>query len=181
MLIIPKLLLPLFLLFPILSFSMSVGEAYKLIPHKQTTYMSSKSPLDSATKHELEKLFKIVDEGVVARFSAFQKLYYAHPAPGAISSYKTVISKLLRLSVSIKVRPVKEKIISSMKHQVQYLESWSREITKKAIPFNPGDSNVQNATRTLKTSYSDLMSLFPSESEHNKQAFFDHLCALDFL
>lgn len=181
MLAIFKYLFVFALMLPTITFSLTVEEAYRLIPHEQTTYSDAKSSLDTVTKRDLDKIFKIVDEGVVARFSAFRKLYYAKPPQGTISSYKNVISKLSRLTVSKKVMPVKERILSSMRFQVQYLESWSKEQRKKATAFNSGDKLVQDASKGLREAHSDLMRLFPNESEHNKKAFFDHLCALDFL
>ncbi len=117
----------------------------------------------------------------MARFSAFRKIYYSKPPQGTISSYKNVISKLSKLTVSKKVMPIKKKILNSMRLQVEYLESWSKAQKKKATAFNSGDSLVQEASKGLREAHSDLMRLFSNESEHNKTAFFDHLCALDFL
>jgi hypothetical protein len=40
---------------------------------------------------------------------------------------------------------------------------------------------VQTASVKLHEAYAELMRLFPEEGRQNRDAFFDHLCALDFL
>ena len=40
---------------------------------------------------------------------------------------------------------------------------------------------VRSSSANLQGAYSDLMRLYSSENATNKQAFFDYLCALDFI
>jgi hypothetical protein len=42
-------------------------------------------------------------------------------------------------------------------------------------------SKVRSSSANLQGAYGDLMRLFPSENATNKQAFYDYLCALDFI
>jgi hypothetical protein len=40
---------------------------------------------------------------------------------------------------------------------------------------------VLDAHDHLIQAYNELMQLYPGESEHNKKAFYAHLCSLDFI
>ena len=42
-------------------------------------------------------------------------------------------------------------------------------------------SLVRSSSNQLIQAYDYLMQSYPQESPHNRQAFFDHLCALDFI
>jgi hypothetical protein len=45
-----------------------------------------------------------------------------------------------------------------------------------------GDTTgVQTASARLHEAYAELMRLYPGEGTHNRDAFFDYLCALDYL
>lgn len=163
------------------TFGLSVEEAYRSIPHAQTTYMASKSLLQSKLKNDLENLFKIVDDAIVSRYEAYRNLFHGKSAERAIASYKLVIKEISRLQVEKEVIPVKNKILSAMKIQIEYLERWGKSQKDKKVAFNPQDPDVQKSSSDLKQAYNQLMSLYSNESGHNKKAFFDHLCALDFI
>lgn len=168
-------------LFSIGGHTLTVEEAYRQIPHAQTTYLSSKSNLDKALNTDLERMFALVDQGVVARFESYRNLYNSKSAQSGIKSYKKVIADLTELKVAKSLHTIKKTIIDSMTTQVLYLEEWSRNQENKNTPFNPGHPQVQKSSNSLRAAYARLTSLFPKESEHNRKAFFDHLCALDFI
>ena len=43
------------------------------------------------------------------------------------------------------------------------------------------DIAVKDISRKLQRAYALLAQQFPGETLHNKSAFYDHLCALDFI
>ena len=42
-------------------------------------------------------------------------------------------------------------------------------------------TTVHRASALLHQAYAELMQLYPGEATHNRDAFYDYLCALDFL
>lgn len=48
-------------------------------------------------------------------------------------------------------------------------------------PFQAGSPLVRSSSGKLKQAYGKLMSRYPGQSQWIQDAFFDHLCALDFV
>jgi hypothetical protein len=56
------------------------------------------------------------------------------------------------------------------------------EWRKTVLPANLGGHPlVASSSGKLHRAYGDLLALFPQEDAHNKAAFFDYLCAMDFI
>ena len=78
-------------------------------------------------------------------------------------------------------------ITTALREQGSYFREWD-QATAKRQPFpytlyQGGNfhSLVRSSSSKLIQAYNHLMQSYPKESPHNRQAFFDHLCALDFL
>jgi hypothetical protein len=75
-------------------------------------------------------------------------------------------------------------ILAALEDQARFLERIDRFKTDRAqlagVTLRK-DTDVRLANRKLIAAYQSLMGAYAAESEENKQAFFDHLCALDFI
>lgn len=169
--------------------ALSVDEAYKAIPHQQTPYNSQISKLPHPTKLFLNSLFEITDLAVVARVEHLTTLYY-YKGRGDTGnfSYNRTIDTLIRRLQNLKPPAAFKKphgfVLNALKEQKAFFGKWAsasstgKRALRKSYRTHP---LVQSSHQKLIAAYNELMRLFPKETKHNKQAFFDHLCALDFI
>ena len=75
-------------------------------------------------------------------------------------------------------------LLKALSDQRAFFDEWRNE--GQQFQYSNGQTlgahpRVQSASSSLKEAYGILMQTYPGESNHNKQAFFDYHCALDFL
>ena len=70
-------------------------------------------------------------------------------------------------------------IFDAISEQRRYLKAWQDSGNPRY--FDAQAPLVRSSHGKLIAAYNHLMRLFGEENPHNKQAFFDHLCALDFI
>jgi hypothetical protein len=155
-----------------------ITRAYRAIPHRRTRYTASRSKLGEPDSHFLAELFRWVDYGVVARVGALQGFHSQRGATERVEELNAIATQVEALAVPPKARDAVRMIVSALDEQRAALESWQRQ----GLPTHlQADQRVQRSSRLLQNAYGQLMSSYAEEIQHNKQAFFDHLCALDFI
>ena len=170
-------------------FALSVDEAYKAIPHQQTTFNRTQSDISARDKIFLSKLFSITDQAMAARVDQLTTLYYLKEhGDTQISFYNETVDRLIAQLKALNppghMKKNHQLILESIQDQKQFFNEWSsasdskKSSLKKTLARHP---LVQSSHHKLIAAYNELMRLFPQENKRNKQAFFDHLCALDFL
>ncbi len=170
-------------------YALSIDEAYEAIPHRQTTFNLDASNATARDKVFLGKIFSITDEAMTARVEHLQSLYYykGHGETGNSLYNRRVeplIQQLKALNPPAPLQKHYQLVLESIQEQKQFFKEWAevpnskKNILKKTYSKHP---LVQSSHHKLIAAYGELMRLFPQENKHNKQAFFDHLCALDFL
>ncbi len=108
-----------------------------------------------------------------------------------MAHYQRTLNSLLReleaLNPPERIIPAVNLITTALQEQRSYLREWD-QATAKRQPFpyvlhRGGNlhSLVRSSSNKLLQAYNHLMKSYPKESPHNRQAFFDHLCALDFI
>ena len=179
------------LLFSVASFAaMSVEEAYRAIPHRYTPFESRQvkmSPKDAAV---LQEFFRILNLAIVERVQA-QAWFQSSGKKGvAFSNYQRstggLIVQLEALTLPESLKAIHRDVIDALKEQRAYFEEWQRAVRKgELFRYPPGASphhpRVLSSSQKLQQAYGRLIQLYPQEAERTKQAFFDHLCALDFI
>jgi hypothetical protein len=136
------------------AWGMSVDDAYASIPHRRTVFDRRAATMPADEADALQRLFAIVDRAIVARVTK--------------SGYEPLLAELRAFDVPSRLRRVHTLVAEAVLAEHAYL-------TRN----EPGA--VQTASARLHEAYAELMRLFPDESPHNRDAFFDYLCALDFL
>ena len=170
-------------------FALSVDEAYKAIPHQQTTFNRSLSNAPAREKIFLSKIFSVTDQAMAARVDQLTALFYFKgQGDTKISSYNTKIGRLIgqinSLSPPASLAKYHKLILGSIQEQKQFFNEWAQASTAQKEMFRKTYAKhpmVQSSHHKLLAAYNELMRLFPRENKRNQQAFFDHLCALDFL
>lgn len=165
-------------LYAALDLSMPVDKAYRSIPHQQTTFNSSSATMSVEDAGYLNKLFSIVDVAVVERVQTL-RWYQTGGLRGVNNNnYAQIISELEQMDVPDNLKQAHTLIQQAIVEQNQYF----RKIDSSDIySFKANDLTIRSSHTKLIKAYNLLMALFPKENNHNKTAFFDHLCALDFI
>ena len=99
------------------------------------------------------------------------------PEPSG-GNYQRVQSQLNALSVPPRLGSVHRLIGDAVKEQRAALDEWRKTAVPADLARQP---LVASSSGKLRQAYAELLPLFPQEGEHNKAAFFDYLCALDFI
>ena len=158
--------------------TMSVASAYSAIPHKRTPFRSDIAAMPKTEIRFFEQLFELTDIAMVERV---QSLFWfqTHGAKGANApNYAKILSDLDALAVPGHLAPVHGLIRQVISEQMQYFGNVNNRGKYK---FDANEPLVQSSHNKLMKAYQLLNVQFPKEHAHNKAAFFDHLCALDFI
>ena len=112
------------------------------------------------------------------------KLYHDHDVdmPHYSVIYNSLLSRIRELRPSEKAIPAQKLIVEAIEEQHLFFKKWMNA-DENSVDFRQYHKNklVRSAHKKLLKAYNILMSAYPKETAHNRQAFFDHLCALDFL
>ncbi len=171
------------LLFVAPASALTVEEAYKAIPHKQTQYEASSSTVPAEVTQYLVKLFALSDRALVERISTMQAFIAKDTA--RFSHYESSIQKIMneidQLPEPAAAQGLGALLKSAVSSQRSYFIEWHASLTG-GQPMPQGlNPKIAAASGSLQRLYGELMRRFPQESAHNKDAFYQHLCALDFI
>jgi hypothetical protein len=163
--------------------AMTVEEAYAAIPHKRTVFDGNASKLPAAQIDSLKRLFASSDQGVVLRVEGLRALRGAE-APQlrkAINDYRALASAVASLNVSAEIKPAQDLIAQAIADHQRFFEMKLRDSDTLAKRDAALTTEIHQASQKLHRAYDVLMKAFPNEAANNKTAFYDYLCALDFL
>ena len=167
--------------------AMTVEEAYKAIPHTRTVFDPEQANMARSNALYLEKFFALTDEALRNRVEALMRL---STGKGGISiaeynkRHEKTVKALAELTPSAEVAPAYNIIVEAIGEQADFLNAWARAEPKKRewIKLNfRNDPFVQSSHDKLIKGYMTLLRAFPFEGGQNRQAFYDYLCALDFI
>ena len=152
------------------AFAVSVEEAYRLIPHQRTVFQSASARMPASEQAYLVAFFSAIDQAIVAKVSARRGATVAQ-------AYAPVWNAWEKLNPPTAFKATQEKVKAAITDQQAFL----LEIEKKQSSWNMSHSKVRSSSANLQRAYGDLTRIYASENATNKQAFFDYLCALDFI
>jgi hypothetical protein len=152
------------------AFAVSVEEAYRLIPHRRTVFHSESARMPAQERAYLAAFFGAIDQAIVAKVSSQCNSTVAQ-------AYTPVWNAWKELNPPTAFKATQEKVKAAIEDQQALL----LEIESKQTRWNVSHPKVRSASGKLQAAYSDLMRIYPNENATNKQAFFDYLCALDFI
>ena len=150
--------------------AVSVDEAYRLIPHRQTIFQSASAQMPGAESAYLASFFQAIDQAIVAKVSS------SRGSPVA-QTYAPVWTAWAQLRPPSALKATQERVKAAIEEQQAFL----LEVERKQTGWNMGHPRVRAASAKLQAAYGELLRLYGNENANNKQAFFDYLCALDFI
>lgn len=156
----------------------SVEEAYRAIPHRRTVFDPEAAKMSQEERAYLQQLFELVDLAVVERVEALGWLTARRARTRGADDYDAILNRLGALAVPPRLVTVRRLVVEAIQEQRAGLEEWRTA----GVPANLGGHPlVASSSTKLRQAYAELMGLFPQEGPNNKAAFFDYLCALDFI
>lgn len=142
-----------------------------------------------AEKDYLDHLFFVTDMAFSERMTMLK--YFEQDNDNAyIAKYNEGIENLLRsfdliTAPNEKLGHVENLVTDAIKEQRKFFNKWNKAGKKfnhkKRTQNFINDEHVRNAHRKLLKAYAILKNEYPQEGQHNQKAFYDHLCALDFI
>jgi hypothetical protein len=162
--------------------AMSPEEAYAAIPHQRTTFDAGASKLSRAQADSLQRLFALSDEGVILRVEGMraQRSRNAVELKRVLQAYDALIEKLASQQFVPEVVPARDLVVEALRDQKKYIAAKP----EGGMQFTRNDLSAPDVTRAsgkLQQAYGLLIKAFPAEAARNRAAFYDYLCALDYL
>ncbi len=158
---------------------MTVATAYQAIPHRRTGFDHRKSTISRQAAEKLHAIFNWTDKAVIERVETLQAVFGNNRDRYRLYNYQIIIDALQNMKLPGNIQQAHTLITEAVREQQIYFEQLHSSIGK--MHFNSGDPLIQSSHKKLLNAYNQLMRQFPNESAENRQAFFDHLCALDFI
>tara|TARA_R110002124_G_scaffold287216_1_gene471362 strand:+ start:50349 stop:50864 length:516 start_codon:yes stop_codon:yes gene_type:complete len=170
---------------PAPSHAMSIEDAYKAIPKEQTPYDANNSPLNAPDAEYLSAFFITLDYAVALRVELltamlndqFYDMDYFQQA------YLGIIQDLQSMPTPHKHYETQRLVLEALREQWAFFEEWHyADYQMKSIyrSYN-SQPKVKSSSRKLIMAYNLFLQAYPNESPWNKKAFYNHLCALDFI
>lgn len=153
--------------------TLTVEQAYQAVPHQQTRFDAASALMGYEEKQFLDLFFGLTDLALVERVSIVKT--EAHASSGG-GNYDEILRRLSELQVPSKLATAHQLVIAAVNEQKAYLERWR----SSGAAFDSNDPLVNSSHQKFLQAYNELMRNYPQENAHNKQAFYDHLCTLDF-
>ena len=162
-----------------------IKQAYASIPHRRTVFNFDVSDIDDAHEVYLKAVFHVTEQATVLRVGAYHRyVRYAPRESPELERMGQLIYFMRRLTPPQSLNEFHEHLLVAIKDQKAFYEQWGEEgfgFQYAQSPLLSQHPRVQNASKRLRQAYQILMRNYPRETLLNKQAFFDYLCALDFI
>ena len=155
--------------------ALGIEQAYQLIPHQRTVFQLHKTNLPASEAQQVARLLKLAEKAMVERVNALKN---GAGKTGYLSRIDSLLWQIEQLQVPGQVMVARDYIQTAVQQHRSFFE------LQHASGSNARASRqqlMQSSHRHLISAYGVLMQAYPNETKHNKQAFFDYLCALDFI
>ena len=156
-------------------YAMGVDQAYRLIPHQRTVFELQQSTIPATEARQVAKLLSLVEKAMVERVDA---MVNGAEKTGYFSQIDSLLWQIDQLRVPKRVQVARDNIHQAVQQHRAFFELQN-------VTGNRAEASrqqlVQSSSRHLIRAYQKLKQTYPEETKHNQQAFFDYLCALDFI
>lgn len=152
---------------------MGLADAYRLTNVKQQTFDLASADMIEAEKRYLSDMFKVTDLAVIERVGTQEAL---RRRDKTADNYSIILSKFDALSPPDKLRTIHQQIRNAIALERDYIDG-----LRRGLRFDAQSDTVQTVHRTLLWVYAELQRLYPNEDARIREAFYAHLCALDFI
>jgi hypothetical protein len=162
--------------------AMSIEEAYQAIPHRRTVFEGYNSKLNKMQIQSLQFMFDLTEQGIMIKVESLDSLFKNDTKQLAshLQEYRALVANISALKMPAELDSVKNMILQAIVLQQGYFENK----LKTGQPYSQQEvissKVLHDASLKLHQAFESLVRIYPSETAHNKAAFEDYLCALDF-
>ena len=157
----------------------NIEAAYRAIPHVRTVFLPQQAKMSREESSYLSALFTLTDAAVAERVYLQDRLRRGHKIDIARTNYPAILTAVRSLPTPAGLLPVENLIQDALEEQHDYFEQWSKSGDPKF--FSSRAPLVQTSHSKLIAAYFGLKRRYGGEPAQNMQAFYDYLCALDFV
>jgi DNA-binding transcriptional ArsR family regulator len=160
---------------------LTIDEAYQAIPHKRTQYAAQRSTLSMSEREFLTKLFSLSDEALVERMTMLAAL--REGSRSQLVQYEARVTRILETLRALPEPASASGLAAALGRAIEHQRSFFRTaFASSTHEVQIGTNlNVRTASNELRRLYTDLMTRYGAEHPHTRDAFYQHLCSLDFL
>ena len=173
-----------------LSWSMTIDEAYQSIPHTRTPYNSQVSALSPPERKFLSHFFALSDHALIERVETLAAFRAGDRQ--RFATYETNVARILTELRALQEPASAAGFVTMLSEAIQQqhvlFQKWDTALAnQRPFAFPTGsevsgiDPHVGKASAGLIRLYTDLMARYGTGHAQNREAFYQHLCALDFL
>jgi len=155
--------------------AMGTEQAYQLIPHQRTVFQLHKTNLPASEAQQVAKLLTLSEKAMVERVNALKN---GASKTGYLSRIDSILWQIEQLQVPGQVEAARDHIQLAVQQHRSFFELQNVSGSNARASRN---QLILSSHKHLLSAYGVLMQSYPEEAKHNKQAFFDYLCALDFI
>lgn len=155
--------------------AMGIEQAYRLIPHQRTVFQLNKSNLPASEAEQVARLLTLAEKAMVERVNA---LHNGARKTGYMSRIDAILWQIKQLQVPARVTPARDYVLAAVQQHRSFFELQNVSGSNAEASRN---QLMQSSHSHLIGAYNVLMQAYPNETKRNQQAFFDYLCALDFI
>jgi hypothetical protein len=164
--------------------AMTVDQAYSALKHRRTVFDERATKASKAQAESLKRLFSLAEVGTVLKVRAYQAHARGDRAGYAavLADYDSLIDVSKRQPSSAEIGPAQDLVVGAIVRQRAVLAaSAAKPVAVLSRNELARDPQVQKVHGDLISAYHMLLRAFPEEPTVNRDAFYDYLCALDFL
>lgn len=146
-------------------------EAYAAANHRRTPFEASGSSIPVEAGAALSRLFALTDQGVVLRIESMK---------GGVTQprYEALLASLKAEALPAPIAKARDEIVAALMLHQRVAASGAARAPRAQHARTP---EITAASGKLHSAYDLLMRAYPAATARQKQAFYDHLCALDYL
>ena len=156
-------------------YAMGVDQAYRSIPHQRTVFELQQSTIPATEARQVAKLLSLVEKAMVERVDA---MVNGAEKTGYFSQIVSILWQIDQLRVPKRVQAARDHVHQAVQQHRAFFELQN-------VTGNQAEASrqqlVQSSSSHLISAYQRLKQSYPEETKHNQQAFYDYLCALDFI
>ncbi len=139
--------------------AVSVDEAYRLIPHRQTIFQSASAQMPGAESAYLVAFFQAIDQAIVAKVSSSRGSTVAQ-------AYAPVWTAWAQLQPPSALKATRERVKAAIEEQQAFL----LEVERKQTGWNMSHPRVRSASAKLEAAYGDLMRIYGNEGATSRHS-----------
>ena len=164
--------------------AMTVDQAYAQLKHRRTVFDAGKTRASKEQVESLRRIFSYAELGTILKVRAYNAHYQGDRAAYAavLRDYDSLVEITKRQAPPADVKQVHDLVAGAIAEQRAVLVSSAAKpkeaLSRASLAREP---EVQKVHRDLIQAYNALLAKFPKEPQVNRDAFYDYLCALDFL